>query len=313
VRTFDDATVNAILKSRFRPAMRNGLPTEFRTSIRITYSMQDGGMLWKLGAIKKMREAAEQGNPYAKYVIGLLGTLDPTLNVPEDKARQMIISAAQFGSAPAQYWVAQQLNLEQMCGSGEKMSRWLGQAAKGGDAGAQIDWVELKLASPADASEVAELKAMLTAAVANDNAYALKHAAAIFAVPANDQVGAQLVDKELALSTALRLKKYDTSVDPQVNDVMAAAFAVNDNFRDAVKQQERAVSKAQKLHWNTQNMEARLAAYNTGKLVTGDLFALPPVTVPLPPVDNELAPCTKKGGCGRQPDDNRAPTGSFIR
>jgi hypothetical protein len=86
---------------------------------------------------------------------------------------------------------------------------------------------------------------------------------------------------------------------------MAAAYAVNDNFRDAIK-------KAQKLYWNTQNMDERLNAYREGRHATGDLLAVPPTTEPIPPVSTELAPCTKKKGCGRKADSPRTPIDSHI-
>jgi len=307
---FEDATIDAYLRSRFVPAMRNGEKVESRIPSKFTFYHEDGGALWKLRSIDKVREAAEKRNPNAQYIIGLLGSMDRTLNVPEDEARAMVLQSAQAGHPNAQYWVAHQVQLEQLCGNADKMVTWLEHAAKGGDSNAQIELVHHRIASSPDKIDVQELKQLLSKAASRDNPYAMKHAVAILA---SSPIQA-LHDKDLALSTAVRLKKYDNNSDPHIEDAMAAAYAANGNFREAGKLQERAIKKAQKLYWNTQSMEERLANYAAGKPASGDLFAVPPAITAPPPVNNEAEDCSKKKrGCSRVPDKPRTPTGSFIQ
>jgi TonB family protein len=308
---FDDATIDAFLKSRFNPAMRNGEKIESRVMFHFTFFLEQGGDLWKLSAIKKVREAAEQKNPNAQYIMGMIGAMDPTLNVPRDEAHAMLIAAAQAGHPNAQYWAAQRVRDEELCGQTNRIETWLQHAAKGGDSGAQIELARYRIARNANELNVDEIKELVTKAAASQNPYAMKHAIAMASYSSVEA----LRDPSLALSTAERLKKHDDNLDPHVEEAIAAAYAINQNFKEAKKFQERAVKKADKLYWNTQLMEERLSSYTAGKLgAPGDLFAVPPATTPPPPVKDEGIDCSKRpGGCQRKPDEPRTPTGSFIR
>lgn len=307
-KVFDNPTIDALLKSRFIPATRNGQAVEAQFVFRLTYSMESGE-LWNVRAIKKIREAADQGHPSAKYIMGLLGTLDSTLKIPADKAREMILSAAQAGHPQAQYWVADQMRVAQHCGDDTKRKLWLKPAAKG-DANAQIELVHMYLENP-DSAAVDEIKSLLSAAISADSAYTLKHAVALYAAPPLEL----LRDSAAAMALVPRLKKHDDSLDPHINEAMAAAYAANGDFKNAVIQQERTIKKADKLYWSTAKMDERLAAYKEKRVLTGDLFAVPPTAEPLPEISNEMEDCRqKKRGCGRHgPDTLKTPTGSHIQ
>jgi len=305
---FDDVTIDAALKSRFKPATRDGQPVVSRMTMHMTFTNQ-GGDLWQLKSVRKIQLAADERNPYAEYIIGLIGSLDKTLNVPQEKARAMLLSSAQAGVPQAQYWISRELIAEELCGHPEKMVLWLSNAAKGGDPAAQVELVHLR-SGAANAGETNELRKMLVAAVGQNNRYALKHAAALFAMSPI----AELRDGDLALKAANKLRRMSGSLDPHIDEAIAAAYGANGMYREARRFQESAIDKAHELFWNTSKMNLRLATYAEGRPATGDIFDVPVADMPLPPVRNKLEDCTqKRRGCGRSPDGDRTPTGSFLK
>jgi hypothetical protein len=151
---------------------------------------------------------------------------------------------------------------------------------------------------------------MLAAAVTKNDSYALKHAAALLATSPNEA----LRDSELALSAAHKLRRRNSNLDPHVDEAIAAAYGANGLYREAKRFQESAIEKAETLFWNTSEMEQRLASYRARKPASGDIFAVPHAERPAPPVQNQLEDCTKRRrGCGRSPDRDRTPTGSFLK
>jgi len=85
---------------------------------------------------------------------------------------------------------------------------------------------------------------------------------------------ASLGDQALALQIAERLRG-DETLDPQVYEVIASAYAANDRFSDAASYQEGAIKKAQKLNWNTTTMNQRLMDYRAGRRPNSNLFLEP--------------------------------------
>jgi hypothetical protein len=82
-------------------------------------------------------------------------------------------------------------------------------------------------------------------------------------------------DPGTALAVAMKLSAGEIQSDPQMFEAVAAAYAANGDFHNAVAQQRVAIAKARRLAWNTRLMDERLAAYRSGKPWRGDLFAVP--------------------------------------
>jgi TonB family protein len=308
---FDDATIDVFLKSRFIPAERDGAKIETRMLLHFTYFHEDGGALWKLSSVETLKKAAEQKNPNGQYLVGMIGSLDSTLGIPRDEARAMLLSSAQAGHPNAQYWAAHQTQYDQLCGAGNKTTAWLQHAARGGNSNAQIELANLRIAAGMGQFDVDEVKRLLASAAERDNPYALKHAIGVLSASPIDAVR----DAPLALAAAEKLRKHSRNADPHVEEAMAAAYAANANFREAVKLQERAIDKAEDLYWNTEIMEERLTGYRAGKHgLYADLFAVPAAKSPPPSPSSKARDCSKRTrGCERIPDQKRTPTGSFIK
>jgi predicted HAD superfamily Cof-like phosphohydrolase len=84
-------------------------------------------------------------------------------------------------------------------------------------------------------------------------------------------------DPKLALSAANSLvHANEIQSDPQMFEVVAAAYAANHEYGNAVDAQRQAIQKAATLGWNTAAMQERLAAYRHDAPWVGDLYAALP-------------------------------------
>lgn len=280
---FDDEAINAILLSRYRPARFEGRPKERRHSFKMTFKIaKDEGVLWDLPAFKRVKSLADAGHPRAQYLIGLAAWLDPSLEIAHAKAREMILSSAQGGEPQAQYWTA--LFGGGDCDFGDKAWVWLEHSAKGGEPGAQLELASRLIHKSTVPADLERPRLLLDGVVDTRDGYVLKHAVALAA----GVTGADFRDPRLAAKLAKRLESALRTLDPQREEALAAAAALNGDFFKAEKLQTRALSKASKLHWNTSLLEERLASYRAKRTWAGDLFVVPPATT-LPAPEGEPA------------------------
>ena len=269
---FNDAVIRSILRARFAPAQFEGKPIEGRHAIRVKFTLTDGeGVLWNNESIERLKQRADAGQADSQFVVGLLGVLDSSLQIPEQKAQQLILTAAQAGHGDALYWIANDLAREGKCqGDKQKAQLWLQQAARSQLIPPKIALAYDLLERPTPVAP-ATVKDLLRPVLLGDNSYALKHAVALFTGVRYPQ----LQDAPLALQAAQKLDELDAQADPQVSEAIAAAYAVNGDFKRAAKFQQRALKTANELQWNTQPMQERLTAYSNNNAWRGDLFAVP--------------------------------------
>jgi TPR repeat protein len=265
---FNGAAVEAWMNSRFNPAMRAGRAVPSRVQAKLVFG--DGAALAKLPEFAQALPAAEKGDAHAQYLVGVAGLLDPTVGVAAAHAGQLVLQAASDGDAQSQYWIGTQERSTAECHPQADGSVWLRHAATGGNAAAQL-LVARQLLS-GGAADVAQARTLLGQAAAADNYYATKHAAALFATASNEA----LRDPAAALRLARQLSGGEIQSDPQMFEVIAAAYAVNGDFRNAALQQQTAIDKAHTLGWDTAAMSERLAAYHGGKPWHGELSAAMP-------------------------------------
>jgi hypothetical protein len=103
---------------------------------------------------------------------------------------------------------------------------------------------------------------------ARSNAYYVrKHVVALLA--SSDAVR----DPPAALELAKQLTAGAIKSDPQMYEVVAAAYAANGDFHNASAQQRFAVDKAKGLGWNTRMLSEQLDAYRHDRAWHGDLLA----------------------------------------
>ena len=270
---FDVSASNAMFRSRYKPSRSAGEPVPSRLTYRYAYSLSGRGMSWDMPAFQSLKSAADVGHPRAQYLVGAAASLDPALGIAEDKAQQMILSAAQGGDPQAQYWIATEFGRNAPCEQTDKSGVWLEHSARGGERAAQVDLARrlIRAGSPADIERGRQLLASITD---TRDFYVLKHAVAL----ATGVAGFEFRDPELAASLARQLDATPRSLDPQRDEALAAAFALEGDFAKAGKAQSRALSLAAKLKWNTSLIEERLASYQAKQSWKGDLFNVPPAT-----------------------------------
>ena len=267
---FPAAAVEAWLNSRFTPATRRGVAVPSRVRAKLRFAGATGNLA-SAPAYRAALPAAEANDPASQYLVGLTASLDPSLGVPVARAEGMLMSAARAGNPAAQYWVATQVAAAAPCHPQANASLWLQHAAEGGSGPAALVQAEQLLRGSPAPAQVAQARGLLARAAATDSYYAQKHAAALLAASPVEAVH----DALLALKLAQQLLAGEIQTDPQMFEVVAAAYAVNKDFRAASAQQRVALNKARDLGWDTAAMQQRLGAYRAEHVWTGDLFAAP--------------------------------------
>ena len=308
---FPAAAVKSWIQGRFEPAARAGVPIESRVQVKASFTMSGGGALWSVGALRKVRDESASGEPGAQYLIGLAGSLDSSLQIPTEKAYQLLLSAAQGGQPQAQYWVGRRFAEMARCGQEGKDLASFQQAATAGYGPAQLALATHFLSAAASADSIAQAKALLEKAAQSDSFYARKHVAALMAASPIEGIH----DPVTALAVARKLANGEIQVDPQMFEAVAVAYAINSNFSAAVSNQETAIKKAKALSWNTSLMAERLKAYQGSQPWTGDLFTVPPATTKPAPLKDAVKACySGTPGCNdrAQPDTLKAPIGSRL-
>jgi TPR repeat protein len=267
---FAAAAVEAWLNSQFTPASRAAQRVESRLEARTVFELA-GATLTNAAPVKAARAAADGGDPAARYMVGLMATLDPSLGVSSARAGTLLLGAAHDGDAQAQYWVGSQLRASAACHPRADGAVWLRHAAEGGSAAAQLMLAsDLLRGTPSD-EQAAQARALLARAAGSDSYYVRKHVVGLLAA----SPVAAIRDPAGALAIALKLAGGDIQSDPQMFESVAAAYAANDDFHKAVAQQDLALSKANDLGWNTRAMSERQNAYRRNEPWRGELFALP--------------------------------------
>lgn len=276
---FSAAAIDAWMPSRWDPAKEDGLPVEARMNVKVVFSLTGGaGVLWNMPALKKIREAAQTGNPTAEYLVGLAASLDPSLGIAPGPAQSMILSAAQGGHPQAQYWVANRFGTVASCGGDRKKMPWLRAAASAGNPAAQLAIAMDLLGGQPSPEQLAEARSLLQKAAASDDLYVMTHVTALLGASPLEA----LRDPASAITVADRLVKTAPDADPQAFEAAAAAYAAHGNFGPAASREEKAIKTAGQLGWNTAPMLERLALYRKSQPWTGDLFAAapPPAAAP---------------------------------
>jgi TPR repeat protein len=265
---FAAAAVEAWLNSSFTPAQRGGSAVPARLEAKTQFA--DSAPLADAEVIRQARPAADAGDAAAAYLIGLAAMHDSSLGISGARAKQLLLGAAHDGNPDAQYWVASQLRASLACHPRADGEVWLRHAADGGNAAAQLLLAQDLLAGVPSASQVTQARALLGQAARANNYYVRKHVVALLAGAAPDA----LRDPPAALELAKQLAGGTIRADPQMYEVVAAAYAASGDFHNASAQQQLAVDKAKGLGWNTRTLAEQLDAYRHDRAWHGDLLAL---------------------------------------
>jgi hypothetical protein len=265
---FANTAIEAWLNSPFRPAQHGGSAVPARLEAKTAFA--ESTPLADAEFIRKARPASEAGDPAASYLIGLVAMHDSSLGISGARAKQLLLHAASDGNADAQYWVASQLRASVPCHPHASGEVWLRHAAAGGNASAQLLLAQDLLAGAPSAAQVTQARALLGQASRSNAYFVRKHLVALLASSPVESVR----DPRAALELAKQLTAGPIRSDPQMYEVVAAAYAVNGDFHNAGAQQRLAVDKATVLGWDTRTLAEQLDAYRHDRAWHGDLLAL---------------------------------------
>jgi TPR repeat protein len=264
---FAAAAVAAWLNSLFTPAQRGGNAVAARLEAKTLFA--ETAPLADAEVIRRARPAADAGDPAASYLIGLAALHDSSLGITGARAKQLLLGAARDGNPDAQYWVASQLRASVACHPRANGEIWLRHAADRGNATAQLLLAQELLAGSPSAAQVTQARSLLAQAARADAYYVRKHVVALLAGSTLDSVR----DPPAALELAKQLAAGPVGSDPQMYEVVAAAYAANGDFRNASARQQLAVDKARSLGWNVHTLTEQLDAYRHDRAWHGDLLA----------------------------------------
>jgi TPR repeat protein len=288
---FADPAMEAVFRSRFRPAELNGRQIESLNRLRVHFRITGGVGLWNDSAVRHVMALAEDGDPGAEFAIGMAAAADAkAFRLTEERARSYVLKAAQAGNPRAQYFIAQFLVSSAPCMEPVKAQRWLDVAVRSAEPAAQVHRARQLLRGNPSADDQVEAKRLLVAAAHSDSVFAMRHAVGILATAPAENVR----DLAIAASFRQKVKTKDYEEDPQTWETVAAVSAAGGEFAEAVRSQHKAIRLAETYRWNTGEMADRLAAYSANHAWIGDLLHVPPVPAP-GPGPNTMRRCNPNG------------------
>jgi len=265
---FDNAARVNAFTTVFAPRRVDGAVVPCAIRYKVKYRAKSGTNEAAIDdAMKKARVLAEQGDPIAQSVYGLL-ELDRGGAAPP--SRDWFLESAQAGVPFSQYVVGITLAGEaSTLPDAEKIKgfAWLKLAAAAGQPDAKFALANYTLRHEPGALQDSVVFAWLEDATrAGHRDATLCLAALLAAGPADERR-----DPARALSL-LRDSKWSFDDDPTAHEITAAAHAQLKHMDEAVTAQKRAVGLARGYGWDLARLQDRLAKYQDGMAWTGNLM-----------------------------------------
>jgi TPR repeat protein len=254
---FEAAARESLLHSEFAPA-----PTSEAVPCNLFFRFNGNraaeGYPQLLAYVKQTQLRAEAGDPQAQMLYGMLLAGLPQLNRPPTAAMPWFLKSAQAGLPIAQYQVGYSLLKGWGCDCDvNKGLEWLRRAAQAGQPDAEVRLAEYALHGNPDEERLRQAKLWLEQAAASGNRDGKLYLAALLAT--SDATEAH--DPKRAIELVNEVFK-GVKDDPTAFEIRAAAQASAGDFPGAVKSEAKALSLAQKLHWDTAPMNQRMSSYD---------------------------------------------------
>ena len=268
---FEEVSRVAILKSEFSPARSKEGLVPCTMAVMFRYQMDYAASDYsKLDAfLKDAKSKAEAGDARSEMLYGLLLAGLPQLKKTRSDAMPWFVKSAQAGMPTAQFLVGMSAMQGWGCHCEEpKGMVWLYKAAAADQTDAQVAIANYLLRGKPSAEDVAKARTWLERAVAHDSRDGKFYLAALLAA-APDPASR---DPKRSLDLLKSVMK-DMDQDPTSFEIRAAASAALGKFKDAKKDQTKALSMATNLGWDLTPQKARLAQYESNQAFSGDLFA----------------------------------------
>jgi len=268
---FEEAIQESILRAVYLPARVKGIPVATATAIFFNFKME-GVKLDDYGSlehtVENTKKKAEAGDPGAQMLYGMMIAGLPQLQKRRSDALPWFLKAAQAGAPYAQYQIGTSLLLGRGCEcDATKGEIWLEKAAQADEPNAQVSLAEYLLRDNTKPDAAGAVVWLERAAKQNNATGKLLLSAILAASPV-----AEVRDPNRAATLAASIEKQ-FKIDPSYWDILAAAKAAKQDYKGAVAAEERALSQATKLEWDTTAMKERKALYSSAKPYVGNLLS----------------------------------------
>lgn len=216
--------------------------------------------------IRSLCEAARSGDPRAMTLCGSALWFEQRPNVWDPiEGRRMLARAALAGQPDAAHLMGSLLTASPDPEIRREAGLWWEIAAVNGHLPAALRVAQRWLREESlGADHVRRIREWLGAGASSEETWVMKHVAAILAATPHDQ----LRDPAAAAPLLPRLKARQ-GFDPEVLEIEAATYANQGMFERAEAAQLEALAAAEKLGWDLQHLEMRLARYRAGEGWTG--------------------------------------------
>jgi TPR repeat protein len=264
-----EATVrDSLLHSEFAPSPAGQPPTRCTLFYRFVLNgMTIGDSPRLLAFVNDTERRAQAGDPEAQTLYGMLLIGLPQLNKPRSQGLPWFLKAARAGDPIAEFQVGYSALVGWGCDCEvNKGLDWLRRAAQAGQPDAEVVLAMYALRGEPDEERLRQAKLWLEQAAASGSHDGKLYLAALLAASPGEGRDPK---RALALLDEVFRGVDD---DPSAYEIRAAAQANAGDFRDAVKSEEKALAKAQRLKWDVAPLNARLARYVANEAWYGSLL-----------------------------------------
>jgi len=258
---FHRAIRDMVRDSRFSPANIDGHPVASWKYLKINFLLYRQGPLGNILSESKLQEVlakARHGDVTSMAIAQYLYALDPReVKLTDEESRKFLVHAALAGFREARGQLVSRLDAPACRQDPEVQEVYHFMNWRSGSNAALGEATRLMaLKDPSTYQDIATL--LHGAANATDSFTQVWATGLLATAPI-----VEIRDPAFALQVALTFTNPEE--DPDCTEVLAAAYAANGRFIDAVRSETLALDQARKRHWNDARLRQRLAAYQSSK------------------------------------------------
>jgi hypothetical protein len=258
---FHKAIRDIVRDSKFSPATIGGQPVASWTYVKMKFLLSSQGPMGNILSESSLREIlakARHGDVTSMAVAQYLNALEPSeVKLTVEESRIFLVHAALAGFREARGQLLRRLDPPACRQDPEVQEVYHAMSWRSGSTLALGEATRLMaLKDPSTYHDIATL--LHGAANATDSFTQVWATGLLATAPI-----AEIRDPAFALQVALTFASPEE--DPDFTEVLAAAYAANGRFDDAVRSETLALDQARKRHWNDAQLRRRLTAYQSGK------------------------------------------------
>jgi len=259
-KDFDDATLRLAREARFKPVSRDGQPVAVWNTYMVSYLLVYATHLeefYSAGALMELVSRARAGDTQAETdVVHLYEIAPQDIAITATEYTHFLAVAALAGSGEAKLMVSQRLG-NPGCSTAPEIQDYLHKVAWRGFSPAEL-LMATRMLETGDPTQYYDIAILLHGAANSSDPFVQTWATGLLATGPV----AEIRDPAFALQTARSLSDLS---DPDELEVIAASYAANGQFDEALKAEDQALARAKSLGWNTSPFRARLLSYRANQ------------------------------------------------